>query len=173
MELIWLRSREKTGLEVSSKVNPVYRISSITMEFSFHYSSRAVRTNNLEIFSTFHRSHPGYKKIEIWQKHRREETMESSSSGVDLRRLDNFFRTFVELVANLHVVTIRATTSPFSLSLLSPHRSLPFPFSSSSFFLSLSFFFSPLATSFDNGGSSNILNNVTSFRPSASRNRGI
>lgn len=85
VELIWLRSREKTGLEVSSKVNPVYRISSITIEFSFHYSSRAVRTNNLEIFPTFHRSHPGYKKIEIWQKHRREETMESSSSGVDLR----------------------------------------------------------------------------------------
>lgn len=30
-----------------------------------------------------------------------------------------------------------------SLSLLSPHRSLPFPFSSSSFFLSLSFFSPP------------------------------
>ena len=109
-----------------------------------------IPSNNLEIFSTY-RSNSGYKKIEIWQKHRREETM------VEKQQLwftfQQFFQTFVELVANLHRLSL------VSLSLI------PFFFS---FIFSL-----PLATSFDNGGSGNILNNVTSFRPSALRNRGI
>lgn len=70
-----------------------------------------IPSNNLEIFSTY-RSNSGYKKIEIWQKHRREETM------VEKQQLwftfQQFFQTFVELVANLHRLSLVSLSFLFS-----------------------------------------------------------
>lgn len=137
--------------------------------FSFHYSFRVVRTN--KIWKYFHRSHSSYKKTEIWQKHPRRNNGRTKAVAITLIYVFGWIIFFELFVANLHVVTIRATLLSFFLSLSSSF--FPFPFFFFFFFLSPFIFFSPLATSFDNGGSGNILNNVTSFRPSASRNRGI
>lgn len=160
-ELIWYRVtiEREDRVDVSSKVNPIF--------FSLFLSNRS----NEQLGNIFIVVIRPIKRLKFSQKHPRRNNGRTKAVAITLIYVFGWIIFFELFVANLHVVTIRATTSRFlSLSLLIVlSLSLLFLL----FFLSPFIFFSPLATSFDNGGSGNILNNVTSFRPSASRNRGI
>lgn len=130
-ELIWYRVtiEREDRVDVSSKVNPIF--------FSLFLSNRS----NEQLGNIFHRSHSSYKKTEIWQKHPRRNNGRTKAVAITLIYVFGWIIFFELFVANLHVVTIRATTSRFFS--LSPHRSFPFPSFSSFFSFPFHFFLPP------------------------------